>query len=84
MCRVSLLAVMYYPDLVPCGYEDELADCLTVGWLAGPKRLSRGICYAMRKLITKQAYAPNPAMTSLFQIDCHRRRVGDTFRSLTV
>jgi len=25
-------------------------------------------------------YAPNPAMTSLFQIDCHRRRVGDTFR----
>jgi hypothetical protein len=27
-----------------------------------------------------QAHAPNPAMTSLLQIDCHRRRVGDTFR----
>ena len=28
-------------------------------------------------------YAPNSAMTFLFQIGCHRRRVGDTFRSAT-
>jgi len=31
----------------------------------------------------EQAYAPNPAMTSLFQIGRQWRRVGDTYRSAT-
>ena len=74
--------------------DGQQQSCHLVVWLTARLLAQQGLLLTnrMTELVTYGSVggggsnlapypAPNPAMTSLFQIGCHRRRVGDTFRS---